>query len=97
MCQNKAIDNPAILHTIDKATNCLEKNCPKATIPFKLGDVVQLKSGGPPMSVDFIGERIVCCWFDLTNVCQQKTFPPEVLVLVLVRPQILPSQQCPSL
>jgi uncharacterized protein YodC (DUF2158 family) len=34
---------------------------------FKVGDVVELKSGGPPMTVDMIlgqnGQRVGCSWF----------------------------------
>ena len=47
---------------------------------FKTGDVVQLKSGGPRMSVDRIdAEKMVhCSWFDQTD---RKTgvFHPETL------------------
>ncbi len=36
---------------------------------FKIGDVVQLKSGGPRMSVDRIepGGIVHCSWFDKTE------------------------------
>jgi uncharacterized protein YodC (DUF2158 family) len=40
--------------------------------PFKPGDVVRLKSGGPVMTVESIGgmgdpERINCVWFEKTK------------------------------
>ena len=32
---------------------------------FKIGDVVKLKSGGPNMTVEVIGEQgVYCAWFD---------------------------------
>ena len=32
---------------------------------FKIGDVVQLKSGGPPMTVKALdGDDLICIWFD---------------------------------
>ncbi len=33
---------------------------------FKIGDVVQLKSGGPLMTVSYIGEKgnLTCYWFN---------------------------------
>jgi uncharacterized protein YodC (DUF2158 family) len=35
---------------------------------FKVGDVVQLKSGGPMMTVEEVEERTVfCIWFDKTE------------------------------
>lgn len=30
---------------------------------FKIGDVVQVKSGGPAMTVLSEGEEVVCLWF----------------------------------
>jgi uncharacterized protein YodC (DUF2158 family) len=48
--------------------------------PWKPGDVVQVKSGGPPMTVageDEIG-MVICEWFVGTNP-QTKTFNAAVL------------------
>jgi len=40
--------------------------------PFKPGDVVQLKSGGPPMTVTMVvGPDTYCMWFSLAAVIQQ--------------------------
>ncbi len=48
---------------------------------LKIGDVVQLKSGGPQMTIDTIGETMYedyqsawCTWFD-KNTEQKGTFP----------------------
>lgn len=52
---------------------------------FKEGDVVQLKSGGPIMTVIKVannasGElRVWCVWFDNKQVEQSSTFPPSSL------------------
>ncbi len=35
---------------------------------FKVGDVVRLKSGGPPMTVrDTAAGQIICQWYDFTG------------------------------
>jgi uncharacterized protein YodC (DUF2158 family) len=35
----------------------------KQSVPFKVGDVVRLRSGGPDMTViDVIGTRVGCQW-----------------------------------
>ena len=53
-------------------------------IPFKVGDVVQLKSGGPLMTISQIGAdvngrpRVWCDWFD-GNKMANALFPPESL------------------
>lgn len=56
---------------------------------FKAGDVVQLKSGGPLMTVEQVGEKsmtsekaVWCTWFEKVGnrrVVQRATFPPETL------------------
>ena len=52
---------------------------------FKAGDIVQLKSGGPSMTVDQTGrdgydqERIWVTWFDENHRLRQGTFAPEAL------------------
>lgn len=33
------------------------------SVPLKVGDVVRLKSGGPQMTVQRIGESVECSWF----------------------------------
>lgn len=50
---------------------------------FEKGDVVELKSGGPKMTVSDIGEhygekKIWCVWFEKTKKFED-TFAPEVL------------------
>jgi uncharacterized protein YodC (DUF2158 family) len=38
------------------------------TPSVNIGDVVELKSGGPQMAVEFYDDRdpsrVICCWFD---------------------------------
>ncbi len=52
--------------------------------PFKVGDIVELKSGGPPMTVaevntNMVGHtEIVCRWFFAKM--EQATFTPDLLV-----------------
>jgi uncharacterized protein YodC (DUF2158 family) len=50
---------------------------------FEPGDVVQLKSGGPPMTVEQVGnEAVSCSWFEKVGNRQQlerETFPPIAL------------------
>ncbi|HEY4292070.1 YodC family protein [Luteibacter sp.] len=48
---------------------------------FKKGDVVQLKSGGPVMTVyDILGSgRVGCEWFDSKEQHQDKSFNSETL------------------
>ena len=48
---------------------------------FQAGDAVQLKSGGPAMTVkkhDGNGDA-VCIWFYTNGECQEKEFPEFVL------------------
>ncbi len=52
---------------------------------FKAGDVVQLKSGGPKMTITSVGEyygtpMIYCMWFDGPKE-QSGKFPPDTLKL----------------
>lgn len=43
---------------------------------FKIGDVVQMKSGGPAMSVLSEGEQVECLWFaEGTETFNRETFP----------------------
>jgi uncharacterized protein YodC (DUF2158 family) len=49
---------------------------------LKVGDVVQLKSGGPAMTVNSIspnGAAIECVWFDDDDNRQFDTFAPATL------------------
>jgi uncharacterized protein YodC (DUF2158 family) len=56
---------------------------------FNPGDVVQLKSGGPLMTVEQVGQKAMtgesavwCTWFEKVGnrrVVQRDTFPPETL------------------
>jgi uncharacterized protein YodC (DUF2158 family) len=51
---------------------------------WKVGDVVQLKTGGPQMtvqSVDHVLDKsITCSWFDKANKLQNAAFAAESLV-----------------
>jgi uncharacterized protein YodC (DUF2158 family) len=47
---------------------------------FKLGDIVQVKSGGPAMTVIAEGESVECLWFaDGAEAFRRETFPAMVL------------------
>jgi uncharacterized protein YodC (DUF2158 family) len=47
---------------------------------FKVGEVVQLKSGGPKMTVQNIqGNEVWCTWFDEQKKPQRHWFAPEML------------------
>jgi uncharacterized protein YodC (DUF2158 family) len=50
---------------------------------FELGDRVQLKSGGPVMTVTIIGQNsnVQCTWFATVDASQPSTcyFPPTAL------------------
>ena len=52
---------------------------------FKVGDVVQLKSGGPLMTVSGFGrgadgsERVNCTYFDKSESEKHGTYPAEAL------------------
>jgi uncharacterized protein YodC (DUF2158 family) len=44
------------------------------------GDVVQLKSGGPHMTISSIfGDQAVCIWFDSEGKRTQEDFPLDTL------------------
>ena len=51
---------------------------------FKSGDVVQLKSGGPVMTVwSQNGQNVACTWFKNNNDGpHHEAFPPDMLELV---------------
>lgn len=47
---------------------------------FKTGDVVQVKSGGPVMTVLTEGEQVECLWFaEGAEVFHRETFPAACL------------------
>lgn len=49
---------------------------------FKPGDLVQLKSGGPVMTIQHINsDGCFCRWFDAANLLQHATLPIETLKL----------------
>jgi uncharacterized protein YodC (DUF2158 family) len=58
---------------------------------FTVGDVVKLNSGGPAMTVDFVGEKkfphggtvpvVSCTWFEGKKL-NKETFNPEILCKV---------------
>ena len=51
---------------------------------FKAGDQVQLKSGGPTMTVTIVGEnqygrkKVFCQWFDKNKLCEAEFEPDTV-------------------
>ena len=52
-----------------------------ASLAFKVGDVVTLKTGGPRMTVTYAGavapapgEWLICQWFDAHGELRQETF-----------------------
>ncbi|MBL8649505.1 MAG: DUF2158 domain-containing protein [Sphingopyxis sp.] len=46
---------------------------------FKAGDIVQLKSGGPVMTVAHVsGDSVLCIWIE-KNKTFREPFPPVVL------------------
>lgn len=51
---------------------------------FTPGDLVKLKSGGPAMTVEVVGEDglVACCWMDKTRL-ERRSFPAAALKLVL--------------
>jgi uncharacterized protein YodC (DUF2158 family) len=59
---------------------------------FRPGDVVQLKSGGTPMTVVFAGDLVRCVWIGETFGAEEGTFPSEVLKPVAPegKPRLVP-------
>ena len=60
-----------------------------AKAPFKVGDVVRLKSGGPPMTVTSIesgendgGYVVFCIWFNTKGNEKSGHYPAAALVPV---------------
>jgi uncharacterized protein YodC (DUF2158 family) len=53
---------------------------PTEPTPTKVGDIVKLNSGGPPMTVESVEKRkAVCVWHDLNGCCFKETFLHECL------------------
>lgn len=48
---------------------------------FKIGDVVQLKSGGLAMTVSKIQGIITCAWFDKDYYLREANFNQDALML----------------
>ncbi|MGJ0319270.1 DUF2158 domain-containing protein [Aliarcobacter cryaerophilus] len=49
---------------------------------FNVGDTVQLKSGGPVMTISSVeDDEIECCWFDDVNskTANYQSFSPSML------------------
>jgi uncharacterized protein YodC (DUF2158 family) len=67
-----------------------------ATMAFKIGDTVQLKSGSPRMTVIVIGmsadgkEHVECAWFDGSQR-QNGSFPIDALRDSPISKQVRPS------
>lgn len=50
---------------------------------MKNGDVVQLKSGGPTMTIiDIVATIVTVIWFDHFNIIKEAKFPVEALKVV---------------
>ena len=59
--------------------NILNKEIYYMSQEFQPGDVVQMKSGGPQMTVELISEdKVHCSWFDKNTLCE-KDFNKEIL------------------
>jgi uncharacterized protein YodC (DUF2158 family) len=69
---------------IGYAANLMNDRNSGATMTFKIGDTVQLKSGSPRMTVTVIGlsadgkEIVECAWFDGSQR-QNGSFPTDAL------------------
>jgi uncharacterized protein YodC (DUF2158 family) len=49
---------------------------------FAMGDVVELKSGGPTMTIEHVGQaEVTCVWYDYQHSHEMKSrqFRPETL------------------
>jgi len=51
---------------------------------FEVGDVCELTSGGPPMTVTFVNcDEAVCAWFDNDDQEHRSNFPFACLDLLI--------------
>lgn len=51
-----------------------------AASPFKVGDIVRLKSGGPQMVVVYVDGRSVDCMWFVDSALESDEFPNECVV-----------------
>ena len=59
----------------------------------RTGDIVQLKSGGPSLTVlEVKGETVTCIWFDADLHVQQATFGAELLTEPVRKPTGTPAR-----
>ncbi len=72
--ESKALEHQAIIVALLKLCD------PRAMDNFKTGDTVQLKSGGPVMTVTGKtgGGKLTCAWFE-NSESKRDIFPPESL------------------
>lgn len=63
-------------------------------MPFEVGEVVMLKSGGPSMTVESLDDgfsekdmKVMCLWFDNDQHIQEKLFRQDVLDYAATEPQ----------
>jgi len=57
------------------------------TQEFSVGDVVQMRSGGPFMTVrEAKPESVACAWFDAQNMEHEAEFKPEMLMKPVPQP-----------
>lgn len=63
----------------------------EAGMSFKIGDVVQLKSGGSKMTVLETNDAgmVMCTWLDSNGLAQEKAFNHELL-RIYKKPSALP-------
>jgi uncharacterized protein YodC (DUF2158 family) len=63
---------------------------------YKVGDVVQLKSGGPHMTITSVGGHYCeCTWFDKHTNQQRRAFPPFALShIAKERPRVAGFADC---
>ena len=55
---------------------------------FNVGDVVQMRSGGPFMTVrEARPESVACAWFDAQNIEREAEFKPEMLMKPVLGPE----------
>jgi len=50
--------------------------------PFKVGDLVQLKAGGPKMVVYLVNEYVTASWFDRNDHLCRDSFTAATLLKV---------------
>jgi uncharacterized protein YodC (DUF2158 family) len=61
---------------------------------FQIGDAVQLKTGGPMMTVEYAGNRgdgnfiVLCTWFNDRGEFKRKAFAPEILMAASASPDL---------